>query len=127
MVLTSVHVRNRGLVLGTNDEFVGLFRVKGPGHAYVHTSQDHRINIHLCLSGCNGSQITVAGQAERYFDGSLFAFEDRADHEIANSWAVDRINLVIGVLHPDFDPVKYQYPSPNNRLHYVISSLQSWQ
>ena len=72
--------------------------------------QDARINVHLCLLNCGGAQLSVAGSLRNYScakrsllmiaadlvgrglttslcggrDGSFFAFEDRADHEIYN-------------------------------------------
>ena len=52
---------------------------------------EKRVNIHLCLLNCNESRINVAGQTKQYFDGSFFAFEDRAAHEIVNEGGKERI------------------------------------
>lgn len=96
----------RGVITG-NDELVALFGVRSAGWVPIHAGQDVRINVHLCLANCNDSKIEVAGESLIYQDGSLFAFEDRADHEILNNGKIgnrERLNLVIGVLHPDFDP-----------------------
>jgi len=112
-------------LLEESDEVVALFRVKGPGAAYLHSGQDVRVNVHLCLVNCNSSRLWVAGDERPYFDGSLFAFEDRADHEILNVGSEDRINLVIGTLHPDLDPVKnYAHTPITARLQFVISNLE---
>eukprot|EP01052_Picozoa_sp_SAG31_P014121 SAG31_NODE_867_length_11367_cov_25.365992_3_plen_456_part_00 len=108
-------------MLSTNDEAVILFRVAAGGMAYLHEGQDPRINVHLCLINCNGSKIVVAGEKKDYYDGILFAFEDRADHEIINTYDdKDRISLTIGVLHPDYDPTKEEFLSPQQVLRFAL-------
>eukprot|EP00746_Dinoflagellata_sp_MGD_P090139 gnl/MRDRNA2_/MRDRNA2_355696_c0_seq1.p1 gnl/MRDRNA2_/MRDRNA2_355696_c0~~gnl/MRDRNA2_/MRDRNA2_355696_c0_seq1.p1 ORF type:complete len:335 (-),score=61.08 gnl/MRDRNA2_/MRDRNA2_355696_c0_seq1:245-1123(-) len=87
-----------------NDEVVGIFGVRAGGWVPLHHGQDIRVNVHLCLSDCNASWISVSGEDVPYTDGGWIAFEDRADHEIFNKGTGVRLNLVIGVLHPDFDP-----------------------
>ena len=88
----------------------------------MHFGQDVRVNVHLCLVGCNASEITVAGETLPYSDGSFFAFEDRADHEIFNRGSEDRLNLVIGVLHPDFAPEAREFPTRGHRLEYILDN-----
>ncbi len=61
-----------------NDEVVALFRIAGKAWIPTNSGQDVRVNIHLCQVNCAGARIVVAGKALRYFDGSLFAFEDGA-------------------------------------------------
>merc|ERR1712232_672690 len=61
-------------LLGKDYEMVGLFRVQGNGHAHLHNGVDARINVHLCLLNCEGSQIIVAGKPIEYYDGSFFTF-----------------------------------------------------
>ena len=100
-------------LLPYGDEAVILFRVAAGGTAPLHMGQDARINVHLCLLNCNSSQIAVGGDLRNYSDSSLFAFEDRADHEIINhDRQNDRISLTIGVLHPDFSLQDEPYPAP---------------
>jgi hypothetical protein len=95
------------------DEAVILFRIGAGGMAHLHTGQDSRINVHFCLLHCNSSTLVAAGEARDYADGSLFAFEDRADHEIINrDQANDRIMLTVGVLHPDRLARAEPFPSP---------------
>lgn len=112
--------KQRGYLM-PHDEMVGLFRVRGPGFAYMHHGQDSRVNTHFCLYGCSQSQITVAGETKPYSDGSIFAFEDRCDHEVANNASEDRVNLVIGVVHPDFDPDKRPASMGEARLRFILS------
>lgn len=112
-----------GLLIA-NDETVTVFRVRGPGFAHLHTGQDLRVNVHFCLVNCNGSTLSVGGVSKSYFDGSLFAFEDRMDHEVVNALkGKDRINLVVGVLHPDFLPDGLAHPTPYNKLGIVLAAL----
>lgn len=106
-----------------NDETVALFRVSAGGAAHLHYGQDARVNVHLCLWGCNRTVINIAGVLKPYEDGGFFAFEDRADHEIINHGTEDRINLVIGVLHPSFRPMKHRFPIRGFNLEYVLANL----
>eukprot|EP00928_Gymnodinium_smaydae_P063262 TRINITY_DN46903_c0_g1_i1.p1 TRINITY_DN46903_c0_g1~~TRINITY_DN46903_c0_g1_i1.p1 ORF type:complete len:527 (+),score=40.66 TRINITY_DN46903_c0_g1_i1:189-1769(+) len=90
-----------------NDVEVAVFAVEAGGFAQFHVGTDKRVNVHLCLANCNSSRIVVGGESLPYHDGSLFAFEDRADHEVLNDAKAgepDRLNLVIGLLHPSFNP-----------------------
>ena len=95
--------KSSGVHCTGNDEAVVVFAVSGNnGRVWFHNGQAARVNVHLCLSGCNQSQIRVnAGTIMNYSDGSLFAFEDRASHEIFNGGQEERVNLAVGVLHPD--------------------------
>ena len=103
---------------GGYDEVVGLFRISGQGWVPIHHGQDVRVNIHLCLVNCDRARILVAGNTLEYRDGSLFAFEDRAGHELFNDapLGIDRVNLVIGVLHPDFNPDGLPGYTPGHEL-----------
>jgi hypothetical protein len=107
-------------MLPPTDEAVILFRVAAGGSAHLHDGQDARINVHLCLLDCNASEIVVAGDARSYADGSLFAFEDRADHEIINRGEHDRLLLTIGVFHPDYDPATDEFASPQQVLRLIV-------
>ena len=111
------------------DEAVILFRIAAGGMAHLHQGQDARVNVHLCLLNCAGSSVVAAGSQRHYSDGSLFAFEDRADHEIINTHpSRDRISLTVGVLHPDL--VMDAHPSPHRLLHYVINgsnTVRTWK
>lgn len=107
-------------MLPPTDEAVILFRVAAGGAAHLHDGQDARINVHLCLLDCNASEIVVAGDARPYTDGSLFAFEDRADHEIINRGELDRLLLTIGVFHPDYDPTEEEFSSPQQVLRLIV-------
>merc|ERR1712113_375411 len=64
---------NKKRLLGKDYELVGVFRVRGAGHAHLHNGVDARVNVHLCLLNCHGSRIIVAGEPKDYYDGSLFA------------------------------------------------------
>lgn len=47
-----------------------------------------------------------------YEDGSLFAWEDRADHEISNAVnGEERIAVTIATMHPDLDVMGEEYSS----------------
>ena len=82
-------------LLGGNDELVGIFGIKGKGWAPDHNGQDARVNVHLCLLNCGQSRLVLGfNQTLEYFDGSLFAFEDRQDHELFNEAEETRVNLV---------------------------------
>jgi hypothetical protein len=112
------------LTMSGNDEEVVLFRVKAQGMATLHQGQDPRVNVHLCLLNCNQSKILVAGEVMNYHDSAFFAFEDRADHEIINMDAdQDRINLAIGVLHPDYRPNQEEHLAPHRLFHYVLGNI----
>lgn len=105
-------VRKR--VVHSNDEVVGLFGITGnEGWALVHNGQDLRINVHLCLLNCNYTRVVVGlNRTLSYFDGSLFAFEDRHYHELFNEGPEMRVNLVIGVLHPDYRGADVVWKAP---------------
>lgn len=103
-----------------NDEAVIVFRIAAGGMAHLHNGQDARINCHLCLLNCDGAALVAAGSIRNYSDSSLFAFEDRVDHEIINVGTKDRISLTIGVLHPDL--IVPEYPSPHSLLGYAMST-----
>ena len=79
--------------------------------------------MHFCLLHCNSSTLVAAGEARDYADGSLFAFEDHADHEIINRDPEhDRIMLTVGVLHPDRLARAEPFPSPHQVLRYALDA-----
>ena len=114
-------------VLDPATEGVILFNVKSDGHAHMHFGTATRVNTHLCLLDCNASRISVASEVRDYHDGSFFAFEDRADHEIFNSGAEDRINLAVAVLHPSWkgDVMPLPFAAKNNRLQFVLQAIDA--
>ena len=113
----------------SGDEAVILFRVEaGRGMAHLHSGQDARINVHMCLMNCDGAQVSVAGQLRNYSAGSLLAFEDRADHEVINAHPrSDRISLTIGVLHPDYEAsvAAEPFPSPQQIIRFALANAET--
>eukprot|EP00747_Dinoflagellata_sp_TGD_P107063 gnl/TRDRNA2_/TRDRNA2_170012_c2_seq6.p1 gnl/TRDRNA2_/TRDRNA2_170012_c2~~gnl/TRDRNA2_/TRDRNA2_170012_c2_seq6.p1 ORF type:complete len:360 (+),score=27.48 gnl/TRDRNA2_/TRDRNA2_170012_c2_seq6:271-1350(+) len=107
------------------EEQVVLFRLKGGTAVYPHTGNSQRINVHLCLLNCNSSHIRVAGDVKPYFDGSFFAFEDRAFHEIVNYGSEDRINLVMQIVHPSLCPDNSCRHVEHPLLDFVFSRLDT--
>merc|ERR1711920_819202 len=102
-------------------ETVTLFGVTAGGWAAAHNGVDVRVNIHICLANCNSSRVVVGGKSLSYTDGGIFAFEDRLHHEVINEASLDRqprLNLVIGALHPSFNPdvnpnqCSWEWPPP---------------
>merc|ERR1711924_68382 len=91
-------------VTHTNDETVTFFSVSPNGWVPVHSGQDCRVNIHLCLINCEKAWVQSGGEPKRYYKaGELIAFHDGVDHEIVNEDRDrSRITVHIAVLHPDY-------------------------
>lgn len=89
-------------ILG-NDECVTIFRLAPHGWAPVHSGQDARVNVHLCLLNCDRSWIRVGNSGKHFYRaGSILAFHDSFDHEVYNEDPIqDRIILHIATYHPD--------------------------
>eukprot|EP00931_Biecheleriopsis_adriatica_P088575 TRINITY_DN62867_c0_g1_i1.p1 TRINITY_DN62867_c0_g1~~TRINITY_DN62867_c0_g1_i1.p1 ORF type:complete len:428 (+),score=44.63 TRINITY_DN62867_c0_g1_i1:34-1317(+) len=102
----------------TNDEAVTLFSVSPGGWVPVHSGQDCRINVHLCLLNCEKAWLEVGGSRKHYYKaGELVAFHDALDHEIVNEDRENsRIIVHIAVLHPEYLHTDFEQWHPLVRL-----------
>eukprot|EP00927_Polykrikos_kofoidii_P072154 TRINITY_DN68304_c0_g1_i1.p1 TRINITY_DN68304_c0_g1~~TRINITY_DN68304_c0_g1_i1.p1 ORF type:complete len:554 (-),score=30.14 TRINITY_DN68304_c0_g1_i1:206-1867(-) len=68
-----------------------------------HSGQHLRINIQMCVSGCEGAVLHLNGSAIRYVPGKALAWQDGWRHEITNSGSAARWVFMITVPHPDLE------------------------
>ena len=109
--LASEHPQVRDWLFGPfrglpNDEEVTLFALHPRSEVPVHSGQYGRLNLHLCLLGCEEAYLELGGGPRRggqrihYRAGEMIAFDDALQHGVENLGASTRIMLAIGSLHP---------------------------
>jgi hypothetical protein len=91
-----------------NEEIV-LFRSEPGASVGAHCgSSNNAINIHLTLTGASGTRLRVDSEERELRDGKAVCFQDSYSHAIEHSGdGVERISLVVRVMHPDMNPEVY--------------------
>lgn len=88
-----------------NDEMLVFFGISPGGWVPIHHGQDQRINMQLCLFGCENAHLVAQGHRHQYRAGELVAFDDAGDHEMHNE-DPERARVVLGwgILNPAITP-----------------------
>jgi len=66
---------------------------------------NHRLRLHLgllvpSLRDGGGASITVAGEARRWEEGRVLAFDDSWEHTVSNAASSPRVVLIVDVWQP---------------------------
>lgn len=106
-----------------NNEEVILFRSL-PGTAVgAHSgATNNQINIHLTLTGANNTILSVDGQRLPLQDGKAICFQDSYLHTVDHPKGLERISLVIRVMHPEVSRSSYRNASSTD----AVANLQAW-
>lgn len=74
--------------------------IKGRQPMGEHSGQAARINLQMCVSGCEGAELWLNGEVHKYVEGRAFAWQDGWRHEVVNRGAEERWVLMITLPHP---------------------------
>eukprot|EP00928_Gymnodinium_smaydae_P015514 TRINITY_DN15739_c0_g1_i1.p1 TRINITY_DN15739_c0_g1~~TRINITY_DN15739_c0_g1_i1.p1 ORF type:complete len:611 (-),score=119.89 TRINITY_DN15739_c0_g1_i1:1536-3368(-) len=67
-----------------------------------HSGQTLRINVQLCVFGCEGAELHLNGDVIPYVAGKVFAWQDGWRHEVINRGSRPRWVFMITLPHPEF-------------------------
>lgn len=87
-------------------EQVAFFRLaRGSRIEFHHASQNARLTMHMCLTGCDGpgSRLQVGPRSFRWRRGRVVVFDDSYEHRVFMDPHTDRWILHVMVVHPDLD------------------------
>mmetsp|Transcript_68729 Transcript_68729/g.201224 ORF Transcript_68729/g.201224 Transcript_68729/m.201224 type:complete len:625 (-) Transcript_68729:81-1955(-) len=91
-------------------------------HAMIatHSGEAVRINIQMCVHGCDGAKLYLNGTTVPYHRGKVIAFQDSFRHTIVNRGDTPRWVFQITVTHPDLGRAWHEecghWPSAHRRL-----------
>lgn len=68
-----------------------------------HSGQHQRINIQICIHGCEDSELHLNGEVVPYRRGKAIAWQDGWRHEVLNHGVEERWVFMITVPHPEFE------------------------
>lgn len=67
----------------------------------LHSGQAMRINVQLCVSGCEGSTLVLNGEETPFVRGKAIAWQDGWRHEIVNAGSEARYVFMFTLAHPE--------------------------
>jgi len=110
-----------------------------------HSGQSLRINVQMCVHGCDGAELHLNGTVVPYRRGKAIAWQDGWRHEILNSGEEPRWVFMITIPHPEledaFARADWDWPKVHESLfmrgadsasgefsamRYVSSSFSPW-
>jgi len=85
-----------------NNEEVVIFRSEANTHVGEHCgATNNQVNIHLTLTGGEGTLLQVGDGVHELHDGRALCFQDSYSHSLEHRGDSERISLVVRVMHPD--------------------------
>jgi len=92
----------------TNNEEVVIFRSRKGAHVGLHCgASNNQINAHLTLAGAGSATMRIGGQQLVLRDGKAICFQDSYMHAVEHEGDMERISLVVRVMHPDITTAAY--------------------
>lgn len=74
-----------------------------PGTRFAgHSGQSLRINVQVCVHGCEGAELHIDGQVVQYERGRAIAWQDGWRHEVRNRGTEPRWVFMITIPHPEY-------------------------
>eukprot|EP00929_Paragymnodinium_shiwhaense_P018804 TRINITY_DN13022_c0_g1_i2.p1 TRINITY_DN13022_c0_g1~~TRINITY_DN13022_c0_g1_i2.p1 ORF type:complete len:398 (-),score=53.64 TRINITY_DN13022_c0_g1_i2:70-1263(-) len=105
-------------------EEVVIFRSEPGTYVSPHCGSSNMvINLHLTLSGGNGTKLDVAGDPVELQSGKAVCFQDSYFHAVEHGTggSAERISLVVRAMHPELSREAY-----GNASRTDVSDLASW-
>jgi len=93
-----------------------------PGTRFAgHSGQSRRINIQVCVHGCEGAELHIDGTVVQYERGRAIAWQDGWRHEVRNRGMQPRWVFIISIPHPEhqlaWEASGAQWPDTLQRLN----------
>jgi len=110
-VLRGLLPTTRRPLLTKMQEIVELFGMPPNTSLDLHNDGGNdRVSMSMCIVGCAGAWLTVAGQTRRWGrEGGWLLFDPSWDHSAGNDGSEERWVVNVNVAHPDYDdPERFQ-------------------
>ncbi|CAK0894214.1 unnamed protein product, partial [Prorocentrum cordatum] len=92
----------------SNNEEVVVFRSRKGAHVGPHCgASNNQINVHLTLAGAGSALLRVGSEQLVLRDGKAICFQDSYSHSVEHEGDMERISLVVRVMHPDISTAAY--------------------
>jgi len=86
--------------MGINERLMWTV-VEPGGRLAAHSGESWRINIQMCVSGCEGAELHINGTVFPYLFGKAMAWQDSFRHTVVNHGDTPRWVMQVTVTHPD--------------------------
>lgn len=85
---------------------------------------NHKLRIHLGISGCEGTELTVGKEIYHWKEGECVCFDDSFSHSVKHNGNKRRIVLITDIYHPELELEEIKFLEKLNSIE-IKSSLDS--